>query len=277
MNTHLQTIVLLSTGRTGTMFFAKIFREHFPGANAYHEADERSRLVNILTNIHLAGWASENLPLWAWRRAIQPALESCEKDFYIDSNNHLYGLVPRNPKLYPNLKVIHIVRDPRSYVRSHINWARHRKRSFIANYLVPFWQPNAFLMNEMDWISWARASQLERFAWIWEFKNRLIESVAETKTPYLRVKFEDFFGSPAPEQAFGRLLAFIGLSEITDLSSAFTQRVNPNQGRSFPSWEYWTPQQCRQVHALCGIRMQTYGYGNEPAWKQRLAQAPENA
>ncbi len=268
----LQAVILLSTGRTGTMFFARLFQTYFPRqADSYHEAGERSRLINIFSNAHLAGLAPRWLPLWAWERAVRPALRRCAKPFYIDSNNQLYALVPRNPGLYPNLKVIHIVRDPRDYVRSHINWARHRPKSFIANHLIPFWQPNAALLNEMSWADWLRASPLERFAWIWDFKNRLIASLAGGQVPYLRVKFEDFFGHPRPENAINRMMRFIGLPELEDVSGAFARRVNPNQGQSFPAWQAWSPRQCRQLQRICGATMQAYGYGDEPEWRRKLA------
>lgn len=267
----IRAVVLLSTGRTGTMFFAHLFQTRFPSlCDAYHEAGERSRLINIFSNAHLAGLAPAWLPRQAWKRAVEPALRRCRKPFYIDSNNHLYALVPREPSLYPNLKVIHIVRDPRDYVRSHINWARHRRKSFVANYLTPFWQPNAALVGEMSWREWRRFSSLERFAWIWDFKNRLIASL-EGRVPYLRVKFEHFFQHPSPEDAVHRMLRFIGLPALDTPASIFQQRVNPNRGASFPRWQEWTPLQCRQLERICGATMQEYGYGGEAKWQQKLA------
>jgi hypothetical protein len=268
---NLTSVLLLSTGRTGTMFFANLFRELIPQADVYHEAGERSRLIQIFTHAHMSGLLPKNAPLWAWRRAISHNLNACTKDYYIDSNNQLYGLAALMPTLYPNLKVIHIVRDPRDYVRSHLNWSKHRLKSFIANYLTPFWQPNAFLLGKMGFGTWQKASQFERFAWIWDFKNRFIEKLEGQQIPYLRVRFEDFFGAPTPETHFNNILAFIGHSEVNGLSKRFQRPVNPNRGQSFPSWPEWNTQQCQKLQQHCGDTMQRYGYGDEPAWVQKLA------
>jgi hypothetical protein len=252
------------------MFFANLFRELLPQACVYHEAGERSRLINIFTNAHLGGLFPKRFLVWMWRITIAPGLHSCSKDYYIDSNNHLYGLVPLMPELYPNLKVIHIVRDPRSYVRSHLNWARHRSKSFIANYLVPFWQPNAFLLRDMTLFQWFKASRFERFAWIWDFKNRLISRLEETEVPYLRVRFEDFFGSSTPEMHLNRILRFIGLPEVSGINERFSRPVNPNEGQSFPAWPEWSPWQCYRLQVLCGYTMKQYGYGGERNWIKKI-------
>jgi hypothetical protein len=264
------SVLLLSTGRTGTMFFAELFRELLASADVYHEAGERSRLINILTNAHLAGLLPMGAPLWAWRRSIAPNLHACKKAFYIDSNNQLYGLVPLKPDLYPNLKIVHIVRDPREYVRSHINWAKHRLKSFVANHLIPFWQPNAFLLGEMGFAEWLKASRFERFAWIWDFKNRFIESLDRPDIPYLRLYFEDFFNGHAPQEQFNVALTFIGLPRMSGIVERFQRPVNPNKGQSFPAWPDWSPSQCGQLHKRCGKTMQRYGYGSEHAWTSKL-------
>lgn len=253
------------------MFFAKLFANLVEQVCVYHEAGERSRLINIFANMHLSGLSSQTLPLWAWRRTISTDVTSCSKDFYIDSNNHLYGLAPFLPQLYPNLHVIHIVRDPRDYVRSHLNWARHRPKSFVANYLTPFWQPSAFLLGEMNLAEWIRATQIERFAWIWNFKNRFIEQLEETKTPYLRVHFEDFFNGPHPSEHLNSMLSFIGLPKVSNVDEQFQRSVNPARKRSLPTWKKWTSEQCQNLQALCGKTMGRYGYGKEASWIEKIA------
>ena len=262
--------LILSTGRTGTMFFASLLQEIFPQAAVYHEAGERSRLINIFTHAHLSGFLPLSMPLWTWQRVIAIDLADCQKEVYIDSNNMVYALLPLKPDLYPGLRVIHLVRDPREYVRSHINWARHRPKSFVANYLTPFWQPNAWLLKEMTWSKWMGLSRFERYCWIWDFKNRFIGQLAESEIPYLRTFFEDFFGGPEPLARFNEMLAFLGLERAIGIEDRFQRPVNPAKGKSFPKWQNWSAQQCRQIQLICGETMHTYGYGNEPAWLEKL-------
>jgi hypothetical protein len=218
----------------------------------------------------LSGFLPLSFPLWAWQRAVTPKLEKSRKKIYIDSNNQLYALLPLAPDLYPGLKVIHLVRDPREYVRSHINWARHRPKSFVANYLTPFWQPNAWLLKEMSWSKWIRLNQFERYCWIWDYKNRYIGQLQDSQIPYLRIYFEDFFGAPNPLDTFNRLLEFLNLEMVAGIEGKFQRPVNPAKGKSFSKWVDWSTTQCQQLDAFAGRTMKKYGYGNETAWLDKL-------
>jgi len=254
------------------MFFADLLNNIVPRAVVYHEAGERSRLINILSHAHLGGFVPFEAPLWAWKRAITPDLLNCTQEIYIDSNNHLYALLPLKLDLYPKLRIIHIVRDPRDYVRSHINWARHRFKSFIANYLIPFWQPNAFLMHKMTIKEWWQLSRFERYCWVWDFKNRFIGEIEKTNYPYLRICFEDFFNNADPLEALNRLLIFLDLEKINDIDirNRFTRTINPGIKKSFPHWTDWSQTHCQQLDHYCGEIMALYEYGQEKEWRSKL-------
>lgn len=271
MTQTVQPIIFVSTGRTGTKFFAQILAELFPQAEAYHDTPY-STLINILTNMHLAGWLPKSAVVAVWQRLKGQELRDCSQPFFIDSNNHLYGLVMMAPELYPDLKVVHIVRDPRTYVRSHLNWSRHRPKSYVANYVVPFWQPHPWLMGQMSWRRWLSLSPFEQFCWVWDFKNRYNATLAGTSIPYLRVRFEDFFGGPEPETHFNQLLQFMGLPQVDGLHERFQEPVNVTATRSFPKWPAWTPAQCALLDSFCQPQMGHYGYGLEPAWQEMVHQ-----
>lgn len=258
------------------MFFAHLLQELVPQADVYHEAGERSRLINILTHVYLSGFLPIQAPLWAWQRAVAPRLQACSKKTYIDSNNQIYALVTLIPEIYPGLRVIHLVRDPRDYVRSHINWSRHRLKSFIANYLIPFWQPNGWLLNEMSVSKWLRLTQLERYSWIWDYKNRMIGQMEDSETPYLRIKFEDFFGNAYPLPYFNELLEFLDLNRVSGIEAFFQDPVNPTKGKSFPVWDAWSQEQCQQLNNFCGVTMAKYGYGKEEEWREKLRSPRKN-
>ena len=49
--------------------------------------------------------------------------------------------------------------------------------------------------------------------------------------------------------------------------------VNSTEIRTFPAWPEWTDAQCMQLESLCGERMRSYGYGDEPQWVERLERA----
>jgi len=271
MDKEFQSVLIISTGRTGTKFLAAMLDEIIPDADVFHEAGERSRLINILSNAYLAKLIPQLFPLRAWKRAISAQLQKTksEKNYYIDSNNHLYVPAVCWPALYPNLRVIHIVRDPRTYIRSHLNWSRSRLRSFIANYLIPFWQPNGYLLGEMSFIQWLRLSKFERFSWIWDYKNRFIAQIEDSKIPYLCLHFEDLFESENPDKAFNHLLKFIGVSELDDVIGSIGTPINPSK-KSIPAWTKWSDEICRSILVLCGSGMDRYGYGVESEWISKV-------
>lgn len=262
--------IITSTGRTGTIFFAQLLGNLFPEqVESYHERGH-SRLINILSNAHLAGLVSHTSLLAAWQRFKQPEFDRRQNPFYIEVSAHLYAAVSALPELWSGLQVVHIVRDPRAYVRSHINWSRHRAKSFVANYLTPFWQPNPFLLREMRLRDWLGMSKFQHFCWIWDFKNRTLASLETSDVRYLRIRFEDFFQSEDQEARLNELLSFIGLPAQESTAQYFSRRVNLTEKKTFPGWQSWSPLQCAHLDQICGDRMRQYGYGLESAWRDRV-------
>lgn len=263
-------IIIVSTGRTGTEFFSKLFAEIYSEqVDAYHERGA-SRPIQILTNMYFEHFLPLSILRMGWTIFKGREIPSCKKEFHIDSNCFLYGLVALAPDLYPGLKIIHIVRDPREYVTSHLNYALQKNTSFVANYLVPFWQPNPFLIGEVSWKRLINFSRFERYSWIWDFKNRKMESIEASPVPYLRLRFEDIFRNNDPTPAFQSMVEFIGLPLISDALSRFRQPENRSATTSFPAWREWSPEQCKLFDGLCGSHMRRYGYGYETEWLEKL-------
>jgi hypothetical protein len=269
-----QPILIISTGRTGTIFFSRLFADLYPADVASYHERGASRPIQILTNMHFARLLPKSGLKAAWKILKGNEIKTCAKPFHIDANCFLYGLAPLAPELYPNLKVIHIVRDPRAYVTSHLNFSRQKRTSFIANYLTPFWQPNPFLMGEIPLHKMASFTRFEKYCWIWDFKNRIMEALENTATPYLRVRFEDLFNTHDPESVFRTITDFIGLPQAKNIRDRFREPANTSSKADFPEWPYWTPQQAVQLQFLCGSRMSRYGYGGEPQWLDKLKTGP---
>jgi len=265
-----QPILIISTGRTGTIFFSRLFADLYPTlAASYHERGN-SRPMQILTNLHFSHLLPKSGLKAAWKLFKNGEVEACEKQFHIDANCFLYGVAPLAPELYPNLKVLHIVRDPRSYVTSHLNFSRQKGTSYVANYFVPFWQPNPFLVGELPLSKAFGFTRFEKYCWIWNFKNRVMEGLENSATPYLRVRFEDLFNTGNPEEAFGNITDFLGLPRVTGIRDKFREPANTSSKADFPEWREWTPQQAAQLDSFCGERMSRYGYGGEVEWDEKL-------
>jgi hypothetical protein len=265
-------VLIISTGRTGTIFFARLFADIYPEVASYHERG-LSRPIQILTNLYYSHIFPKSGLIATWKIIKGREIESCEKSFHIDANCFLYGLAALAPELYPNLKVIHIVRDPRAYVTSHLNFSRQKRTSFIANYLVPFWQPSPFLSGEVPLTRVFGFTRFEKYCWIWSFKNRVMEGLENSSTAYMRVRFEDLFNTPEPEEVFCRITDFIGLPGRSGLRDRFREPTNVSARAVFPDWPEWSPRHCAQLDALCGERMRRYSYGNEPEWASKVKEA----
>jgi len=272
MNKPFHSILFLSTGRTGTKFLASILRDTVRAASVFHEAGERSRLINILSHASIANVIPDKLVQDAWKLAIEKQLKETQenKRYYIDANNHIYFLAVNHPELYPGLKVVHIVRDPRTYIRSHLNWSYSRVKSFLANYLTPYWQPTGSITGDMPRGEWLGLSKLERFAWIWNFKNAYINRLEGSSTPYLWVRFEDLFSSIDPGTTYQKILDFIGINYKEPVAEYFQRPINASKKTHIPEWTSWSTHQCRMVDHLCREGMTKYGYGNEPDWIEKV-------
>jgi hypothetical protein len=266
-----QPVLIVSTGRTGTIFFARLFADLYPQVASYHERGQ-SRPIQIATHLYYSGLLSRKMLTGLWKRLKGNEIAACDKPFHLDANCFLYGIAALAPELYPGLKVIHIIRDARTYVTSHLNFARFRRTSFIANYLVPFWQPNPFLTRRMSWSKIAALTRFEKYAWIWDFKNQVMEQIETSATPYLRIRFEDAFNPVSAEETYRQMVAFLGLPALEGVAARFATPANQAPREHVAEWPEWTPKQCTRLQALCGVRMQRYGYGSEPDWLAKLSQ-----
>lgn len=262
------SVLLLSTGRTGTQFFARLINKFFPEIYAVH-ASPYSTVINVLCNAYSAKLCPRVLIKWVWKLFKEKEISNCGSHTYIDSNNHLYQFPQLYGQLYPNLRILHIVRDPRDYIKSHLNWAKGRKKSYVANFIIPFWQPNGFLMGEYTLIRWLRLSQLQRFAWIWCYKNNEIEKIESIGVPYCRIRFEDVFNK-FDKCSFIRAIEFMGLDFNNQLVDEIKVRKNESTYTWVKKWEDWSDKDCAQVDNICGSMMKKYSYGNEALWIEKV-------
>jgi hypothetical protein len=138
--------------------------------------------------------------------------------------------------------------------------------------MTPFWQPNAWLLKEMKFHTWWKLSHFERFCWIWNYKNRIINQLEGSEYPYLRIKFEDFFYNENPRKNLERLLFFLHreLPGNYNFNQRLETPINLGRKKTLSHWTQWTSEQCQQLYTFCGDIMERYGYGHEPLWKNKI-------
>jgi len=151
------------------------------------------------------------------------------------------------------------VRDPRTFVRSYLNWTHSRFKSWVANKMVLGWHPSGYFTGELSWRAWRRMDEFQRVCWHWTYKNALLEELFAEDERYIRVRFEDLFLAQDSGTLRG-MLAFVGIPYQERFTAMLEKSKNVSRKAYFPAWESWGPEQKRQLLGICGEKMREYGY-----------------
>lgn len=252
---------ILSTGRTGTNFLAHYFDTH-RDAVAVHEP-RPSRLLRLVSNLRLAGKISRDLA-----QTIFQALDSLTRNHdvkYIESNPFIVGFADIVHLVHPGSKVLHIVRDPRTYIPSIMNHNNTSGLKSLGNKYLPFW-----LWRNSRTVAKPYRNQLfTRYAEYWTVANQFIFDHAYMPNYHL-FRFEDVF--KPPHRDLEKLEDFVGL-DMSNASGEITieRPLNQSEDDALPAWADWADGQVMLVDELCGELMEQYGYGKEQAWLDRVS------
>jgi len=175
-------VFILSTGRTGTQFFEDYFNQT-SDAMCRHEPWP-SRRFKFLSNLYLNQKVSARRVSRIYQRSRKKLFRSLKGRKYIESSNFIFGCMDPLREHYGEVKIIHLVRHPLSYITSHLGkgfWRGHKR--FFARF-VPYWLEKLPVKDRSD--------PIELLAARWNYVNRHIGSYADGH-PYLRIRFEDLF------------------------------------------------------------------------------------
>jgi hypothetical protein len=255
-----QVVVILSTGRTGTKALAHFFNTSYDNVTALHEP-KPSRHLRLLSNKAMAKGMSPNAAVRALRSAREKLLASLTRPIYIESNWYVYGFIDAlRPVFGDNTKLLHVVRNPRTYVPSMLNYGTYKGLKKLATNFLPYWYIRPEQVSDNPLKRWAEMSEAERLAWHWHVVNREIDRGAEMfGNDYLFMRYEDLF---APDgSGIDTLLPWIGLPPSEKLLEKIRgERVNASTGRGNAAWEKIDADSRRAVIEMCGEQMRQYGY-----------------
>ena len=196
-------------------------------------------------------------------------LTNREEEFYVESNNFLSGFTSAIYSILDDPLIIHIVRDPRDFVRSLINHGNDEGiKGFANNFL-----PNAFiskdnikcsvdLTNREDYL-------IARAATYWKLVNENIEGSSRGQTNYRIFKFEDLFYGD--NETLRSALKLMGLKKPTgkDLKLK-SKKSNKSRLNVLQRWDSWTDRQATIVDDICRDYMSKFGYGTEASWMDKI-------
>ncbi len=176
-------IFILSTGRTGTQFFEDYINKTSNNAVCKHEPRPSWRF-KFLSNIYLNNMISGKTVADIYRYSRKSLFKDINCEIYIESSNFIFGCINALNEYYNNIKIIHIIRHPVTYIESHLNhgfWKGHKK--LFAKY-VPFWLEKFNIHNY--------SNPVHILSERWNYVNKQISSYKETNN-YILVRFEDLF------------------------------------------------------------------------------------
>lgn len=198
---------------------------------------------------------------------------SISEPLVIESNSQWLYACDELAKIWPHAKLIIVIRDPRTWIRSWLNKGI-RWRAYDPVRLLPPGRLTPEKVGDFEWAGpWQSFDTLGRLAWEWRFVySRLLDH--ETRNPNARIfKFEDLFGAQ-DKTAMHELVRFAAThdnrSYAHKVPEGFTATIhNASVGRA-RDWQEWSDVQARLVDRLCGSLMRRFGYGDEPEWKRKL-------
>jgi len=207
----------------------------------------------------------------------QEYINSFNKSLYVESNHLIYGLLDLFAGSFPNSKVIWIIRDPRTWIRSALN-------STAYHLYGPFdWDSVNLSVRAYNFPEdpsgerWGGMSKFEKYCWYYSRVNQRAFELMK-KIPDFRVfRYEDLFDREVRDEYFIDMLKYASTFE-DGFSRTFSYRPElldikihaAASKRLLPRWENWGSHMVEIMDRHCGSLMKEYRYGEEPLWKEKL-------
>jgi hypothetical protein len=285
-------VLIVSAGRTGTAFLGERMSEFVSDCWSAHEPDVwdgwlsrhswravrwfgpyhtivgkliRRTGMRAIAERYLSGdWSGERAAT-AIIRQRRRFYETRPASLVVESNYQWYGVLPLLRDVFARYGVLAIVRDPRTWVRSRINFgAHHDRRDRVQRLGLPRVSPG-LLGREGGAAEWDRMDTFQRLCWDWNFvAERLIQAAAAD--PAVRLaRFEDLFLAGDRRETMLRVLEDVTGLEATDHAveippEALAARTNTSSPRRTRGWEEWTAAQRTHLLETCGEAMTRLGY-----------------
>ena len=267
----MQIVFVVGSHRTGTKTLANFFqKQKNPSLWSCHQL-KSMRWVNVFSTMLLEKKISKSLFELLIKLLIVKRIQQKKTDYYIEVNGFNYLAAHTVIKFYPDVKIVHLVRDPRDFVTSYLNWTHGKKTSRIASRYIPFWNVNGYRAGEVSRNVWQELTTFEQYCWLWTFKNtKIYDLYARRSTNYLLVRFEDLFLGSQKAKTLHTLMDFIGISYCSGDEEYFYSKQNESKKGFFPNWLYWEKEKCMQLQEMCGGLMRRYSYGEETEWKRKI-------
>lgn len=259
------TAFVISTGRTGTKFLASTLSRCFRGVKAIHEPDPDLFELGVDYARGLISREIAAQQLLAGREHICESLHVDSNDYYIETNACLNPMVDVVAESFPTAKIVHVIRDPRDYVRSAYSWRVRSSGGGMTYYLSDDDLRRRITSDDVDesGCQWQQLNRFQRCCWSWMHHDSLIRTAIAGSERALTIKFETLVAGDLT--GFEHVVDFLGLADRQivfgePLRQLLHKRVNSNREYLLPAWTDWSQQHRREFDALVGPYMEECGY-----------------
>lgn len=255
-----RVVLIVSTGRTGTKAIATHLDNCYEQLRALHEPPPTRVHLRRVSNRFMCGRLGREELIAQLQEHRDRILAQTPQGTYVEANPGLAGFLDAFADVYPDFRVVHVVRDPRTYIRSALNWGVFRGIKRLLALYLPYWLPKPDYVDPSGDLRWRRMDGPERLAWYWKFINTHLDRGAQLYPDrYIRVKFEDLFSRDG--SGLAKLVEWIGLPASEKLTlSANAENVNASDAHGIPRWRDWDENSRRMVLRYCAPLMTAYGY-----------------
>lgn len=259
----IQVSIIVSTGRTGTKYISKLFEKD----KNYLSVHEPHPMGGLQGYDFIKGKTTEDELisfLKKGRRGNLNKLKRSKITNYLESNAGLIFYIPFLKNIFPNLRVAHIIRDPRDFVRSGCSRVSGSFDITEPRYLK---EENWLIKSaELDFDEyrdrWYDMEMPERFMWIWNLKNKYAYE-ASLKHDYIKsFKFENIFNNGKINSSFLKFVSFD--QELKWLKNDLSS-TNKNKTKKFifPEYRDWSSILKDKLHEHCYQLMGVFNYSEE--------------
>ena len=206
----IQVVLIVSTGRTGTKFFGSFFNTI--GVNVYSTHEPKPDISSIGPD-YVKGKLTKEQAIKIVKKYRENILQDVvrkKKNVYLESNGAFTFLLPFIKEIFPNVTVIHIIRNPYDWIKSACSRPVRYKGQTIAKYSMDKnWKLTAKELPGETSLQWDTATLNQKFAWIWSMKNDYVLKNAGHVKHFRSVTFEDLFGAEKGTESIRTLLEFL--------------------------------------------------------------------